>query len=117
MPLKKLSILLLAAALSGCSAERPSLEGIWLEPVPGMPGKTQGFDLQKNGKAASINMATLLYESWEKDGETLTLCGKSLGNRQTIPFVETWQIEELTNETLKIKEDSRTRTYRRTILP
>lgn len=113
MPLKKLSILLLAAALSACSTEKPSPEGVWLEPVPGMPGKVQGFDLQKDGKAASVNMATLQYENWEKDGNTLTLRGKSLGNHQTISFTETLQIEQLTNETLIIKNGDTIRTYHR----
>lgn len=117
MPLKKLSILLLAAALSACSAEKPSPEGVWLEPVPGMPGKVQGFDLQKDGKAASVNMATLQYESWEKDGNTLTLRGKSLGNHQTISFTETLHIEQLTNETLIIKDGDATRTYHRPSRP
>ena len=78
-----------------------------------MPGKVQGFDLQKGGKAASVNMATLQYESWEKDGNTLTLRGKSLGNHQTISFTETLQIEQLTNETLIIKDGDATRTYHR----
>lgn len=117
MSLSKLPLLLLAAALFACSAEKPALEGAWLEPVPGMPGKMQGFELQKDGRAASLNMATLQYESWEKDGDTLILRGKSLGNHQTISFTEALKIEKLTNETLIVKDGDTAKTYRRSSRP
>lgn len=117
MSLSKLPLLLLATVLFACSAEKPALEGAWLEPIPGMPGKMQGFELQKDGRAASVNMATLQYESWEKDGDTLILRGKSLGNHQTISFTETLKIEQLTNETLIVKDSNAARTYRRSSRP
>lgn len=41
-------------------------------------------------------MATLVYESWEVDGNNLKLKGKSIGNKKTIPFEETVVIKEVT---------------------
>lgn len=35
------------------------LVGGWEEPVPGQPGRFQGYRLNKDGTASSINMATL----------------------------------------------------------
>lgn len=64
-------------------------------PVPGQPGKVQGFRLEEGGKASSINMATLVYEGWKRDGDVLTVSGKSVGNRQTIPFTENFRIVKL----------------------
>lgn len=45
------------------------IEGKWTEPVPGMGNQMQGIELKEDGKASSINMATLQYEKWEKKGE------------------------------------------------
>ena len=66
----------------GCMALLPacngaSIEGAWVEPVPGMENMQQGFVLEPDGTASSINMATLQYESWKKEGDVLILAGKS----------------------------------------
>lgn len=45
------------------------IEGKWTEPVPDMENQMQGIELKEDGKASSINMATLQYEKWEKKGE------------------------------------------------
>lgn len=44
------------------SCNQTNIEGCWVEPVPGIPGMQQGFTLEADGKASSINMATLQYE-------------------------------------------------------
>lgn len=49
-----------------------------------MPQLKQGFVLEADGKASSVNMATLVYGSWKLEGRRLILSGRSLGNRQTI---------------------------------
>ena len=71
--------LLLAFNLTSCNDS--DIEGRWIQPVPGMDGMTQGFCIEKGGKASSINMATLQYETWEQDGNLLILTGKSIGNK------------------------------------
>lgn len=95
------------------TAPAPVLTGNWTEPVPGMPSLRQGFSLRKNGRAASVNMATLQYESWKQNGDSLTLCGKSIGNRQTLDFCRTYTVKEITAEKLVLRADGQTYTFRR----
>lgn len=92
--------LLLAFNLTSCNDA--DIEGRWIQPVSGMEGMTQGFCLEKGGKASTINMATLQYDTWEKDGDLLILTGKSIGNKQSFGFSDTLLIKELTNNTLTL---------------
>ena len=101
-----------AAVLIACSSEA-GIEGNWVEPVPGMENMTQGFSLKADGKASSINMATLQYERWERKGDKLILSGKSIGNHETIPFTDTLAIEKLTDNELTLKKGSLTFTYQK----
>lgn len=96
-------------AFTACDGN--SIEGKWVEPVPGMENQTQGINLEKGGKASSINMATLQYDSWEKEGNKLILSGKSIGNHQTISFSDTLIIEKLTNKELTLKKGELTINY------
>lgn len=92
------------AALALASCGGPSIEGAWVEPVPGMETQTQGVLIEAGGKASSINMATLKYEAWQKDGNRLLLSGQSIGNGQTIPFTDTLEIQALTADSLVLKQ-------------
>lgn len=87
--MKKLICAVFAAALLGACVPTV-IEGNWIQPVPGLEGQTQGVVIERGGKAASINMATLVYTGWSLDNENLTLSGKSIGNGQTIDFSETY---------------------------
>lgn len=78
------------------------LQGEWVEQVPGMPNLQQGIIISLNGIATSINMATLVYESWTQSDSTLYLSGKSIGNGQTISFTEAFKIETLTTDSLHL---------------
>lgn len=62
--MRDLTAVLGMVALTACN--NASIEGSWVEPVPGMPGMQQGFVLDGDGSASSINMATLKYEAWKK---------------------------------------------------
>lgn len=95
------------------AAEGSNIIGTWIEPVPGMPSMIQGFVLTENGRASSVNMATLRYEKWERKNNSLILSGKSIGNRQTIPFTKNYIIEELTADTLVLKDESQSRKFGR----
>lgn len=88
--------------LAGC--HEPAVEGKWLQPVPGMAGAVQGVWLEDGGKASSINMSTLVYESWSRRGSELVLQGKSIGNGQTIDFSESYQIKKLTDRELVLQD-------------
>ena len=93
---------LLAGIFGGCRSGA-DMEGIWLEPVPGMGQQMQGFRLEPGGRALSVGMATLQYEAWERKGDRLILSGKSMGNGQTLPFVDTLDIERLTPDSLVLR--------------
>ena len=86
-------------ALLSCKGNE-SIIGQWTQPVPNMPQMRQGFVLGKDGKASSVNMSTLKYETWEKQNGRLILAGKSVGNRQTIAFSDTFAVEQPTQDRL-----------------
>ena len=102
------SILLLSACGYGTD-----LAGKWVQTVPGLPDLEQGFILEKNGKASSVNMATLQYETWKKESDLLILSGKSIGNHQTISFQDTLVIERLTQDSLMVRKGELILSYTR----
>ncbi len=64
--------------------------GSWIMPDPIDSMKVMGVELEVEGAAKSINMATLVYTGWELQGEAnkILLKGQSIGNGQTIDFTE-----------------------------
>lgn len=64
--------------------------GRWVIADPLDSANVMGVELQVNGVAQSINMATLVYSSWELTEEPgiITIMGQSLGNGQTIDLSE-----------------------------
>jgi|SRR5574344_730006 hypothetical protein len=83
------------------STDSFSLIGKWTTVDPIDSTKDMGVELKDKGKAASINMATLPYESWKQvDDSTLVIKGKSLGNGQTENITDTFMID-VRNKTLK----------------
>ena len=108
---KSVSGVMVAVLLTACNGA--SIEGAWVQPVPGMEQMSQGIRIKAGGKASSINMATLQYETWEKKGNQLVLTGNSIGNRQTLPFSDTWTIEKLTSDSLIICQGDYVQMYAR----
>lgn len=98
--------------LTCCNSE-PELTGTWLEPVPGMENLQQGITLEENGKASSVNMATLQYTNWKQEGEKLLLQGTSIGNGINIEFTDTMDIEKITQDSLILKRGNFTQKYYR----
>ena len=113
MQLKLLLISCIASALVIACSETVSLEGRWVEPIPGMENKIQGIELEKGGQASSINMATLQYEKWEQQGNKLILSGKSIGNGQSGDFTDILTIEKVTDNELVLKKGNLNITYHR----
>lgn len=68
--------------------------GKWTMPDPIDPQGVMGIEIMVDGQARSINMATLVYTSWELQDEAgkILLKGQSIGNGQTIDFTETGAI-------------------------
>lgn len=75
----------------------------WLEPVPAQFGRQQGFILDEDGSAESVNMATLEYESWQVADRKLTLRGRSIGNGGTFPFEEVWNVVMVSKKKLVLQ--------------
>lgn len=111
---KKMFTLLTAIAIlfSACRNEA-TLTGQWIEPIPGSRDAIQGFELKENGEATSINMSTLQYKQWIREGDRLILSGESIGNHQTISFSDTLEICQLTSDSLILKKDSYIRNFAR----
>ena len=81
--------------------------GKWTMPDPIASEGVMGVEIMVEGAARSINMATLVYTSWELQGEAdkILLKGQSLGNGQTIDFTQTGVIAKTAdgNYTLTIE--------------
>lgn len=104
--LKKMLMCTVLALTAFACAKAPAIEGTWVQPIPGLSsGEMQGITLEKGGKASSVNMATLTYETWNQNGNTLVLTGKSLGNGQTIEVNLQYNIKELTDDKLVLSAD------------
>ena len=108
-----LPALSLLAASCSMQPTPASLSGSWTQPVPGQPGNVQGMRLLPDGRAVSINMHTLLYQSWQLDGNRLTLTGKSMGNGNSSLFTATSTIARLSRNTLILDTDGTRETYTR----
>ena len=78
MKKKMLAATLLMGLLAACGGNSASIVGSWVEPVPGLEGQVQGIKMEEGGVASSVNMATLVYESWKQEGTKLILTGKSI---------------------------------------
>lgn len=81
----------MAATKVATDATYAEAVGSWTMPDPIAPEEGMGVEIEVEGVARSINMATLRYESWELSGEAgkIVLKGESVGNGQTIEFTET----------------------------
>jgi len=67
--------------------------------------------LKSDGRASSINMATLQYQKWRPEGNKLILSGKSTGNRQTIDFVDSYVIEDIGLQKLILRKNNKVFTF------
>lgn len=106
--------LLLSAVLfllSACSDNQ--LVGTWVQPIPGQENAVQGFTLNKDGSASSVNMHTLIYKSWQQEGNILKLSGESLGNGQIITINEEFLIKQLDKKSLILQRGTTDFNYRR----
>lgn len=107
--MKQIALPLFLGGLIACSPKtavnETDLLGNWTEILPPSSNFVQGMTLAKEGKASSIGMATLQYESWQLlSDEQLVLSGKSIGNGQTISFSDTLAILSLQQDTLTLRK-------------
>ncbi len=105
------SIIITATLISfiGCSSNNNKFDGNWIEVMPFSIDVVQGMNLNPDGKAKSIGMATLQYERWKAEDDKLILWGKSIGNGQTIDFSDTLTIVSVTADSLLLDKHGRYR--------
>ena len=60
--------------------------------------------MEADGKAGSVNMASLVYEAWKEQDGRLILFGKSIGNHLTTSFSDTLVIERYTADSLILRK-------------
>lgn len=102
-----LAATVLIIAMTACNEKKSKVTiiGSWIMPIDGQPGKMQGIRLDEDGKASSINMATLVYKYWEQQGDELYLTVKSIGNGVEIEGIDTLKIEKLTTDSLVLNSN------------
>lgn len=86
----------------------PSPVGRWIAPTGGT--EEQGFVLNQDGSATSINMGSLEFIKWEKKGDMLILNGRNLGSVKR-EFADTMKIEKLTKTELILSHAGYSVTY------
>ncbi|WP_227472051.1 lipocalin family protein [Parabacteroides bouchesdurhonensis] len=80
------------------------IQGTWIEPNPIAPKEVQGFTLNQDGTAQSVNMATLSIDGWNLEDRTLFLNYKSIGNRQSFDGIDTLQINKIDADSLVLSQ-------------
>lgn len=102
-----LGVAVLAAILTACGGKKSAetIIGSWVMPIEGQPGQIQGLKFEEGGIASSINMATLVYQSWEQQGDNLYLTVKSIGNGIEIEGVDTMKIDKITADSLVLSSN------------
>ena len=63
----KCTLLVFSAVLLTACGKNENIVGKWMQAVPGLPELKQGFVLEADGKASSVNMATLSYKAWQQE--------------------------------------------------
>jgi len=99
---------------SAITSEDDSLfVGSWVEPIPGNESEVQGFTLNEDGSASSINMNTLLYQKWVLKKGQLILTAKSIGNHTSSVDDMVYSIELIGKNSLTINNGYASYTYKR----
>lgn len=79
-----------------------ALIGKWTQPIPGQPDQLQGFELQEDHSAISINTNTIKYVKWQNSQDTLFLMGYTVGVAVQSVFTDTLLINKLSDAELII---------------
>ena len=99
------AIVLLTLGMMSCA---PSPVGTWVEVTGG--SEEQGFTLNKDGSASSLNLGFVVFDKWEKQGDLLILKGDYTGLVKR-EFSDTMKIEKLTETELTLSQDIYTVSY------
>jgi hypothetical protein len=115
--MKKYAFLLLVIILAiSCTKESGSITGSWVTDMPDQPQHKQGFTLKDDGKAVAINLGTVNYEKWEKQGDLLIISGKS-DTEDEKDIIDTLKIISVADSALVIEKNGQKFSYSKTINP
>jgi len=87
--------------------------GSWIQPNPINEKEVQGFILNTDGTAQSINMATLKYKKWWINSDKLVLVLESIGNRVSTIDTIKYDVIVINDKELKLKDGDYIDEYRR----
>ena len=87
------------------------LSGSWVQPNPINENEVQGFALNEDSSASSINMATLLYKKWWLKNGKLFLVTESVGNKVSSIDTTEYEVVNHNDTTLEIKTGDYTDKY------
>lgn len=73
----------------------------------------EGFVLRADGSAATINMTTLTYVSWNMEDGWLVLQGTGSENGTSSSVNDRFRVMQVTPDTLKLKSSGHTLEYTR----
>ncbi len=98
---------LVEVVYKGCKDEKVAIKiegnatyanaiGEWTMPDPIAPDKVMGVNIAVEGIASSINMATLVYKSWDltSEDDLIILHGESIGTGETFSFSDSARISK-----------------------
>jgi hypothetical protein len=89
------------------------LVGSWVKPNPINDKEVQGFLINSDGTAESINMATLLYKKWWQEDGKLILIMESVGNGSSSIDTMRYDIVKNTATELELKQGDYIDKYRK----
>jgi len=78
------------------------LFGKWVQPIPGQENENQGFQLNEDGTANSLNMHTLLYDKWKLSKDTLFLWNHTVGVKEVSANIDSLLIKKVSDVELII---------------
>ena len=99
------------AMVNGCSTEEPyrgpTVVGQWIDAKPLPPEQTIVFDFLPDGSATTTKGAPWAIESWSLTMDTITLSGTYLKNGVRQRFKSTYNLRELTLNTLLLEQNGK----------
>lgn len=108
-------IALMTIVMISCT---PSAVGTWIESTEKsnvgfyLASEEQGFILNSDGSASSINMDFVEFKTWEKKGDLLIINGENTGSTKK-SFCDTMKIENLTKTELVLSQGGYSVKYKR----
>ena len=88
---------------SEMSVDKNQFIGSWVQPNPINEKEVQGFTLEKDGTAESINLATLKYKNWWYEAGELNLVTESIGNKTSFTDTNKHEVTKITDKELEFK--------------